>query len=148
MIGYEINKAFSEDGEITGFWMAKFQANNENNELNFKPGKALGLFTLQEARNEYRKIKTTSSEYYYTIMSDNNLNAVFTISEAIESIISNDFVHYAGGSPKDDGFKENIKYSSTNNIYGIYDLLTSENEITINSKEFEEGRFRLVLKNR
>ena len=56
MIGYEINKAFSEDGEITGFWMAKFQANNENNELNFKPGKALGLFTLQEARNEYRKI--------------------------------------------------------------------------------------------
>ena len=148
MTGYEINKAFSEDGEIKGFWMAKFQANNEKNELNFKPGKALSIFTLQEAQNEYRKIKNISKDYYYTVMSDNNLNAVFTISEAIESTVSNNLVHYAGGSPKEEDFKENVKYSSTNNIYGVYDLLTSENELTINSNPFEEGRFRLILKSK
>ena len=68
------------------------------------------------------------------------------IKGVIENSISNNLVHYAGGSPDEDGFKKNIQYSLSNNIYGVYDLLTSANEITKNSKWNEEGRFRLVLK--
>lgn len=145
MTGYEINKAFSEDEEISGFWMAKFQANLENNELNFKPGKTLSLFTLQEAKSNYKNLINDDDSLYFDIMSDEKLNSILTISRAIEIEISNNLVHYAGGSPNEEDFKENVKYSSTNNVYGIYDLMTSENEITNNSKGYEEGRFRLVL---
>ena len=82
---------------------------------------------------------------YVDVMSNENLDSIITISEAVQIEITNDFVHYAGGSPDEDGFKENVRYSSTNNIYGIYDLVTSENEITKSSKEYETGRFRLIL---
>lgn len=145
MTGYEINKAFSEDGEIDGFWMAKFQANIENDEINFKPGKTLSLFRIKDAKNKCKALMDKDISSYFDIMSDEKLNSVLTISNAIEVAISNDLVHYAGGSPDEELFKENVKYSSTNNVYGIYDLMTSESEITKSSNEYEEGRFRLTL---
>ena len=78
-------------------------------------------------------------------MSENDLNAALILSKALDVEISNNLVHYAGGSPNIDDFKNNTKYSSTNNIYGIFDLLTSENEITSDSKPNEIGRFRGVI---
>lgn len=146
MTGYVINKAFSENGEITGFWMAKFQGNIKENKLHFKPGQTLGLYTLNSIKNKYKSLLDIDLKNNFDIMSENELESVLLLAEAIENNISNDLVHYAGGSPDEEGFKNNIKYSLSNNIYGVYDLLTSENEITKNSKGNEEGRFRLVLK--
>ena len=146
MTGYIINEAFSEDGEITGFWMAKFQGNIKDNKLHFKPGQTLGVYTLNGIKNKYKTLLEGSLRNNSDIMSENELKSALLLSEAIEKNISNDLVHYAGGSPDEDGFKNNIQYSLSNNIYGVYDLLTSENEITKNSKGNEEGRFRLVLK--
>ncbi len=147
MTGYIINEAFSEDGEITGFWMAKFQGNIKENKLHFKPGQTLGFYTLNNIKSIYKSFFDETLIIYSDIMSDNEMETALLLAEAIENNISNDLVHYAGGSPNEDGFKTNNQYSSSNNMYGIYDLLTSENEITKNSKGNEEGRFRLVLKN-
>ena len=58
--------------------------------------------------------------------------------------IANDLVHYAGGSPNEKEIINNTKYSSSNNISGVFDTETSEVEITRNS-EVKEGRFRPVL---
>ena len=53
--------------------------------------------------------------------------------------------NYSGGFADEFGFIDNIQYSSTGNLYGIYDLYSSENEITKNSNSNEYGRFRAVL---
>lgn len=147
MSGYTIKEAFSENGEITGFWMAKFQGNIKENKLYFKPGQTLGLYTLNNIRNRYKTFLDINLRKFSDIMSEHELETALLLAEAIENEVSNDLVHYAGGSPDEEGFKTNTKYSLSNNIYGIYDLLTSGNEITKNSNGNEEGRFRLVLKN-
>jgi len=54
-------------------------------------------------------------------------------------------VHYAGGAVDKYGYISNVQYSSTNNVFGIYDLITSENEVTIESNNNDEGRYRPVL---
>ena len=50
-------------------------------------------------------------------MSENDLNAALILSKALDVEISNNLVHYAGGSPNIDEFKNNTKYSSTNNHF-------------------------------
>ncbi|MBR3614526.1 MAG: hypothetical protein IKL55_05055 [Clostridia bacterium] len=141
MSGYTINKAFSEDGEISGFWIAKFQGNVEENSINFKPGKTLTLYSNYRVRNLNTMLKNKKMQ----LMSDDELNAVLMMSKALEIDISNNLVHYAGGSPEEDGFKNNVQYSSSNNVFGVYDLITSENEITKETRNNEEGRFRMIL---
>lgn len=143
MPGYIIHEAFSENGEIKGFWIAKFQTNIENERINIKPGKTLTVTSCENAKNNYKKLLNYNAKN--DIMSKNEKNATLIISKAVEIDISNDLVHYAGGSPNEDEFKKNIQYSSTNNVYGIYDLLTSENEITRDSKNNEIGRFRFII---
>lgn len=145
MSGYEINKAFSENGEISGFWISKFQGNIKDNKLQFKPGQTLGVVTINNIKNRYDNLIDSNLRIYFDIMSEYELDSALLLSEAVGVNISNNLVHYAGGSPNEDGFKDNVQYSSSNNIYGIFDLKTSENEITKNSKGNEEGRFRGVI---
>ena len=78
-------------------------------------------------------------------MSDGEKNSVLLYSKAMGVEITNDLIHYSGGSPLENGFVQNGRYSSTGNAYGIYDLITSENELTIDSSNNEEGRYRPVL---
>lgn len=146
MIGYEVQKSFQENGEIEGFWIAKFQINIKDEEINIKPGKTLTVTSLENAKNNYKKY--INKNLNMDIMSEEEKNAALVMSTAVGIDVANDLVHYAGGSPDEEKFKENIKYSSTNNIFGIYDLKTSENEITRNSKNSEIGRFRLVIYNK
>ena len=146
MNGYKLNAAFSENGEITGFWIAKFQGNIEDNKLVFKPGQTLGIYNLNSIKNKYKSYLNTDIRFHCDIMSNKDLEATLLLTEAIEKEISNNLIHYAGGSPNAEGFKEHIQYSNSNNFYGVYDLLTSENEITQNSRDNEEGRIRLTIK--
>jgi len=146
MIGYKIQDAFSQNGEISGFWMAKYQGNIKDNKLNFRPGQTLSVYSAGSIKNDYKTFLDIGLRNCSDIMSENELEAILLLSEAIGNKTLNNLVHYAGGSPHEDGFKDNVQYSMSNNIYGIYDLLTSENEITKESKSNEEGRFRVVLK--
>ena len=140
MNNYKLHEAFSENGEILGFWMAKFQANIENGvDIDIKPGKALTLLTSSQAENII-----SSFNKKYSLMSDKEREAVLFLSMSNSIEISNDLVHYAGGAPNEDGFKTNTRYSSTGNIYGVYDLITSEIEIT--SGFNDEGRFRETIR--
>lgn len=148
MNGYKLQKAFSNENansEIEGFWMAKFQCNIEDEKINIKPGKTLSLLQFQNIGNKYRNLLNTELDQYCYIMSEGEKEAALIISNAIEIDISTDLIHYAGGSPEENNFKENVKYSSTNNVYGIYDLYTSENEMTRDSDVNSEGRFRLTI---
>ena len=131
LVGYSIQKAFSENGEITGFWVAKFQANVDNGKVSIKPGKTL---TFNKMDENIRK----------QLMTNNQKEATILFSKLGGFEIANDLIHYAGGSPDIKGFIENTRYSSTNNEYGVYDLICSENELTAESKIDEEGRFRLI----
>ena len=133
LTGYKIQEAFEENGEITGFWVAKFQANVDKNHINLMPGKTL---TFNKMDGNIRK----------ELMTNNQKEAILFFSKMNSFEISNDNVHYAGGSPEPMGFIENERYSSTNNKYGVYDLICPENELTAESSLDEEGRFRLVIK--
>ena len=144
--GYKICEAFKEDGEVSGFWISKFQGNIEKNQIYFKPGRTLSVFKLSNIRSKYKKMLDIKIRNYANIMSENELTAALMLSDSAEINISNDLVHYAGGSPNEEEFKNNKKYSSSNNVFGVYDLKTSENELIRESSLNEEGRIRLSLK--
>ena len=135
VVDYKIQKAFSENGEITGFWISKFQANVDNSKINIKPGLTLSYKKMDNAiRNQ--------------IMSNSQKEAILLLAKANKIEVANDLVHYAGGSPNNEEYIYNTKYSSTNNVYGVYDLICSENELIRESGGNEEGRFRLVINNK
>jgi hypothetical protein len=144
--GYSLQPAFSESEDIKGFWVAKFQCNIENkNYISILPGQTLTLANISNAKNYCKKIESDNLNKYSYLMSENEQEAILTLSEAFGITISNDLVHYSGGSVDKTGFLTNTKYSSTGNIYGVYDLIASENEITRNYTGNKEGRFRPVL---
>ena len=139
---YKLFDAFNEDTK--GFWIAKYQSNINKNKLSIKPGKTLTIFNKTNAINVSNTMIVDTLTAYADLASDESLNAVKVLSKAFGVTIANDLVHYAGGSPNEKEILNNTKYSSSNNIFGIYDIETSEVEITKNSEE-KEGRFRFIL---
>lgn len=131
--GYSVHGAFTEKIETTGFWVSKFQANVNNNNVNIKPGQTLTFNKMDDNIRNY-------------LMTNNQRDSILLFADYNHFEIQNDLVHYAGGSPDEKGFLSNYQYSNTNNIYGVYDLISPENELTAESKINEEGRFRLVIK--
>ena len=97
-----------------------------------------------KAEDISNKLMDSSLTEYARLGISQELDAAGIIAKAYGIEIANDLVHYAGGSPNEKEIVNNIKYSSTNNIFGVFDLNTSETEITQNSNE-DEGRFRLIL---
>lgn len=146
LTGHKVQEAFSEEGEFEGIWIAKFQVNVEDKKINIKPGKTLNFIETGKAIQTYENLIDKNLRKYSKIMSEDERTSILNFSNFMEIDITNDLVHYAGGSPNEEDFKENVQYSSSNNVSGIYDLITSENEITIDSKVNEEGRFRGVIK--
>ncbi len=141
---YKLHESFSEDGNVTGFWIAKFQANFEReNYISMKPGNALSILSVSKVQSEIAFLNRKNNTNYL-LMSEKERQAVMFLSEANSIQVSNDLVHYAGGAPNENGYKTNSKYSSTGNVYGVYDLISSENEITRNAND--EGRFRETIK--
>lgn len=139
--GFKTPELFQKSTEILGFWINKFQMNVESEIATSIPGQTLTVLKCNEA-------KAICSNYLEKcqIMSNNDYDAVMLLSKFYNISISNDLVHYAGGATTTDGFLHFVQYSSTNNCYGVYDLLTSENELTYESHGYEEGRFRFVMK--
>ena len=139
---YKLYDAF--DMDTKGFWIAKYQGNVNKNKLSFKPGKTLTIVNKTKAEDISNKLMDSSLDEYARLGISQELDAAGIIAKAYGIEIANDLVHYAGGSPNEKEIVNNTKYSSTNNIFGVFDLNTSETEITQNSNE-DEGRFRLIL---
>ena len=139
---YKLYDAF--DMDTKGFWIAKYQGNVNKNKLSFKPGKTLTIVNKTKAEDISNKLMDSSLAEYARLGISQELDAAGIIAKAYGIEIANDLVHYAGGSPNEKEIVNNTKYSSTNNIFGVFDLNTSETEITQNSNE-DEGRFRLIL---
>jgi len=138
--GYNLHEAFVNNEY--GFWISKFQANGEENQkISILPSKTL---TALSTRNAILNINSYMPEA--NLMSEYERKAVLQIADFAKIKISNDLVHYAGGGIHEKDYISNTEYSSTKNVYGIYDLITSENEITRNSNEDEIGRYRLTIK--
>lgn len=144
--GYSEPKVFSNDKNLSGIWISKFQVNDENStKIVIKPGQTLTITHKQTAESNCKNLLPENLKKYSKLMSDDEKNLILFYSKAMKIEIINDYIYYSGGSPSDEGFKENCEFSSTGNIYGIYDLITSENEVTMNSLDDEEGRYRPVL---
>lgn len=145
-LGYKVHDAFENNGKLRGIWIAKFQANGEKeNSVSIVPGKTLTVLNKKDAIFNLENGIYSSLKQFSKLMSDEERNAaiVFAKSESIN--ISNDLIHYSGGAANQKGYINNTNYSSTNNVYGIYDLITSQSELTINSDDNEEGRYRPVI---
>ena len=145
-IGYKLQEAFENDGNLKGIWIAKFQASRGGPKtVDVKPGKPLRIFKTQTAKENCEKYIDNSLKKYSRLISIHEINAIILYSKSEEIEIANDLVHYAGGAVDKYGYISNVQYSSTNNVFGIYDLITSENEVTIESNNNDEGRYRPVL---
>ena len=143
---YKMQEAFEENSKLTGLWISKFQVNNENStKLVIKPGQTLTIANKYIAQQNCLKLLPENIRKYSKLMSDGEKNSVLLYSKAMGVEITNDLIHYSGGSPLENGFVKNGRYSSTGNAYGIYDLITSENQLTIASSNNEAGRYRPVL---
>lgn len=145
--GYKLQESFSENDDISGFWISKFQVNeNYNEKVSINPGKTLIITSALKARQISENYIVKFLKENGSILSEENKMAVLLISQASKINISNDLVHYAGGGVNEKDYITNTRYSSTGNIYGVYDLITSENELVQTSNANEIGRFRMVLK--
>ncbi len=140
--GYKLQESFKENDNVYGFWISKFQINEDyNGNISSKPGQTLAVISKNDA---IQNLKNYHSEA--NLMSVQERNSIMIIANSGNITVSNDLVHYAGGGVTQFDFIENTRYSSTGNIYGIYDLITSENELTIESNNNDFGRYRMVLK--
>lgn len=140
--GYKLQESFNEDDNIYGLWVSKFQVNEDySGNISSKPGQTLTVTSMKDVAKKLKNYKSNVS-----IMSKQERNAMIVIANSENINISNDLVHYAGGGVTQNDYILNTKYSSTGNVYGVYDLITSENELFSDSNVSDVGRYRLVLK--
>lgn len=146
--GYKLQETFKENDNIYGFWISKFQINSEDsNKISIKPGQTLTILSVKNASYNCRNLFDYEIKEYSNLMTENEKNAVLNLTNSENIEISNDLIHYSGGGVNKNDYINNVKYSSTQNVYGVYDLVTSENEVTIDDDSNEIGRYRAVLKN-
>lgn len=143
--GYKLQEAFEENEY--GVWVSKFQVNIEHeNKISVKPGKTLTVLSKENAINSINNFLDETMKNQVSLISIDIKNALLLIANSQNILISNDLIHYAGGGVDGKDYILNTKYSSTGNVYGVYDLITSENELTMESPNSDFGRFRLVIK--
>lgn len=136
---YKVQESFNEQD---GFWISKFQANEDSfGNIFVNPGHTLIVTSMKKVLQNLNNYKLDVN-----VMSQEERNALLIMADSNKIEIANDLVHYAGGGVNSNDFIENTRYSSTGNVYGVYDLITSENELTKESLENEIGRYRLVIK--
>ena len=129
-----------------GFWIAKYQANcNTTEKISVLPGKTLTVLSKENALYCIKNNINDKLKIYAELMSEKEKDACNILSKAYELKIATDLVYYAGGSPYSKKLIENIQFSNTNNIYGVFDLVTSENELVSEDDIGKTGRYRPVL---
>lgn len=141
LTGYKLQESFKENDNLYGFWVSKFQANEDyNGNISSRPGQTLTITTMKDVDKKLKNYKLDVN-----LMSKQQRDAMILMANSENIDISNNLVHYAGGGVTKNDYILNTRYSSTGNVYGVYDLITSENELFSDSNVSDAGRYRLVL---
>ena len=116
--------------ELTGIWVAKFEASNDNSKIKVLPNKASwNSITVKEIFNNCLAMKNENNIYGLNITSEPHqmkntewgVVAYITHSKYGRNrteITSNISSRYTGGN----NYMSNVSQSTTGNIYGIYDM--------------------------
>ena len=117
---YYTHPAFTtKDGEVTGFWISKYELSQDKNILYSKKGtESLTNLPLSDL---YKLIKTIKSEYSYHMITNTEWGAVTYLTNSIYGICKNNSCKnmvpnnsLISGSELSD--------STTNNNYGVFDM--------------------------
>ncbi|HAN09306.1 MAG TPA: hypothetical protein DCP90_01690 [Clostridiales bacterium] len=136
--GYKVHPAFNFGGtQLTGIWVAKFEASQNGGLVQVKPGIAswrnitvddifAACRAMQNTGNPYG-ISTDESIVDTHMMKNSEWGAVAYLTEAIrdgnEIEMNNNASYYSGGSNTvETTYAVNKGQSTTGNAYGIYDL--------------------------
>ena len=134
--GYIVHPAFTFGSiELTGIWVAKFEASGIATAVDVKPGIAsLRSITIDSAFTESRNMETNTRYGWGTsgtgidthLMKNVEWGSISYLSNSIygknlEVTINADSNYYTGGGIGT-SYISNIAQSSTGNIYGVYDI--------------------------
>lgn len=122
--------------ELTGIWVAKFEASGNTSKIDIKPGlTSLRNVTIDEAFITCRNIET-NSKYGFTsggigidthLIKDTEWGALAYLGQSIygrnktEVMVNNNASYYTGGGATV-SYITNTNQSTTGNIYGVYDM--------------------------
>ena len=136
--GFKVHPAFTFGStQLTGIWVAKFEASNNEGKIQVKPGQVSWASLMPyEMFNKCRAMELENSAIYGItnadaidthMMKNSEWGAVSYITEAIrdgvEVTANNNTDRYAGGSVTlANVYTINKAQSTTGNAYGIYDL--------------------------
>lgn len=140
--GYTMHPAFTFGTEITGIWVAKFEASGTTSSVDLKPGvTSLRNTTIDAMFTACRNMETNTAKYGWTttdldthLMRNVEWGAAAYLSSSIygksgEVDINNDTSYTTGGGATT-AYTTNITQSTTGNIYGIYDMSGGAYEYT------------------
>ena len=117
--------------ELTGFWVAKFEASGSTSKIFYKPNVSnLGSLSFATMFNAIKNISTI-----YGINGDNHMiknmewGAIAYLSHSKYGTCTNgqcsnassNSTNYTGGGTSNN-YKTNVSQSTTGNIYGVYDM--------------------------
>jgi type II secretory pathway pseudopilin PulG len=124
------------DAELTGIWVAKFEASGDTYSVNIKPGiQAITHITIDEAFESCRQMETNSKYGWGTtglgidthLIKNSEWGAAVYLGQSIygnnrkETAVNDNSLSYTGGGTGL-SYINNVRQSITGNIYGIYDM--------------------------
>jgi hypothetical protein len=129
------------DTELTGIWVAKFEASNNSGNVKIAPGvQSWRSITVNDIFTNCRNMETSSIYGWGTsgtgidthMMKNVEWGAVAYLAKSnygktTEITINNNSDYYTGGG-SGNAYVTNVGQSSTGNIYGIYDISGGANE--------------------
>lgn len=139
---YKLQDSFKQASK--GFWVAKF-VSTSNEFVDIKPGKLYSSVIEKQAEKICEQYFAEDENIISSLISKENIDAILNISRFSNIEIDDTFEIYAGGSENENAFKENYKYSSTGNVYGVYDLKNIAYEQLLNQHVTTNGGFRNIL---
>ncbi|MFA5408692.1 MAG: DUF5011 domain-containing protein, partial [Bacilli bacterium] len=120
--------------ELTGIWVAKFEASGTTSAVNFVPNvTSLRSLTVNNAFTASRNMETNSRYGWDTtgtgvdthLIKNNEWGAAVYLANSLygknDEVIINSSGFYTGGGTSD-AYVTNVSQSTTGNVYGIYDM--------------------------
>lgn len=134
---YKIHESFKDD--CIGFWVAKYQVGKTaQDEKQIRPLLKLDVDKKMNARETCKMLFNSQST---DMMTMDQYDAIKMLADSRGITIEKDNIYYAGGSPKEEALIDNNKYSSSGNISGVFDIITSVEEMKLDGN-VQEGRYR------
>ncbi len=140
------------DQELKGFWVGKFEVSGSTNQITIKPN--VSSLRNQTVSSFFTSIQSMSTKYNLNgdshMMKNMEWGAVAYLSHSkygtctngkcVEVGINNNSNYYTGGGISN-AYKINIIQSTTQNIYGVYDMSGGAYEYTMGNMVDSNGNF-------